>query len=116
MKSRATGHQNPTVNSRVLNFCLAIHVKNSKAFDFVSVDLGLLSMIHVQCDHATHQEPVIINHTGDGMSGINCKHINSIHEMSETNPCAFSAGINATSVVNAGSTSSERMQLVVVIL
>lgn len=86
-----------------MNFCLALHAKSSKAFDFVSGNLGMIHQRTVQHANAKCRVPPIINRTNNELVALVVNHVESIRAKSgdRTMRIAFSFGFDATVVVNA---------------
>lgn len=84
-----------------MNFCLALHAKSPKSFDFVLGNLGMVSPRTVRCVNAKCGKPPIIKHTNDDLVAIVVKQIENIHAKSgdSTITVTFSVRDDATVVI-----------------
>ena len=100
--AKVDGAKNAAYGAKVLNFCLALAAGgNKKAFEFVSGNLALASLRHMQRVMAKKKDHAFINIGKEKMVELVANRISMIRSGlgDESRRIAFSVGIDATCVV-----------------
>eukprot|EP00957_Ditylum_brightwellii_P192614 14665024-Ditylum_brightwellii.AAC.1 len=102
--AKLSGDPNLQYAVSALNFSLALAASvNQKTREFVTRNLGLMSLMHAQRLFANTRLPPFINLAFEESAKKLCNHFHKVHQAmgSSSTPIAFTAGIDATIVVKS---------------